>query len=524
MRFQQRHQRPWPCATCATRVALAAALVAGMGLPAWAAGSAATSSATTERGAASATKRPGASQADYRALRASTLIGMSVRNRQGQNIGQIRDMVINMNTGGVQYAVLQFDPGVFEGEKLYAVPTRELRMARDRDDIVYDIRREQLARAGVDRSQWENRQLSPGFFTNLDRLWGARAPTPNARAYNASDLIGQNVVDRNGENIGEMEDLVVDMANQRVHYAVMEFDPSWAQAGRNYALPLRVFELGRDRDQLVLNMEKSQLQAMSGFNDERYSRLNDPGWRTQVDRMLAAITPDRDQRQAANATESRSEASAGPSDEGSVSGAGTSRAGSPALKDALQQVNEAVQVVQRMKADPRMAGELSRAKGVFIVPDYGRGALGVGLQAGQGVLVRRTGDTFSNPVFYNLGGVSIGAQAGAAGGEIAMLLMTDKALREFESGRQFSINADADLTIVDWSKRAHASTGKVQDVIVWSSAEGVFAGASVGISDVMLDREANRAYYGREGLTPQQILQGQVQNPRHNVLGKVLGV
>ena len=42
---------------------------------------------------------------------------------------------------------------------------------------------------------------------------------------------------------------------------------------------------------------------------------------------------------------------------------------------------------------------------------------------------------------------------------------------------------------------------------------------------VMFDTgDANRAYYGREGLTPTQILDGGIENPRHNVLGMVLGV
>lgn len=193
------------------------------------------------------------------------------------------------------------------------------------------------------------------------------------------------------------------------------------------------------------------------------------------------------------------------------------------LQEARQEVMEAVQVVQRMKADPAMAGLLQRAKGVFILPSYGRGGLGVGVQGGEGVLVTRKGGEFSEPVFYNMGGISIGPQAGASGGELAFLLMTDKAVREFESGKNFSLNADAGLTIVNYSKRAQVSGGKLQDVIVWSNTKGAYAGASVALTDIVVDGEANRAYYGRDSVTPSQIIQGQVQNPHSNVLGKVLG-
>ncbi len=211
---------------------------------------------------------------------------------------------------------------------------------------------------------------------------------------------------------------------------------------------------------------------------------------------------------------------------GAVGGAGTSRAmvTDKARQEVLQEVNEAVQVVQRMKSDPRVAEVLVKARGVFLLPTYGRGALGVGFQGGEGVLLKRQGDSFSNPVFYNLAGMSVGAQAGGSGGRLALLLMTDKAVREFESTRKFSLNADAGLTVVNWSRRAQASGGKVQDAIVWSDTKGAYAGASVGLTDVMLDKDANRAYYGRDGLSAQQIIEGRVDNPHSNVLGRVLAL
>jgi len=194
------------------------------------------------------------------------------------------------------------------------------------------------------------------------------------------------------------------------------------------------------------------------------------------------------------------------------------------LQQVLREVNQGVQVVQQMKADPKVRRTLNQARGVFVLPAYGRGALGVGFQGGEGMLLERQGKRFSNPVFYNLGGVSIGAQAGGSGGPVVFLLMTDRAVSEFASDQKFSLNADAGLTIANWSRRAQASGGKVQDVIVWSQTKGAYVGASIGLTDVMLDTEANRAYYGRAGLSPREIIDGKVKNPHSNVLGRVLGV
>lgn len=192
-----------------------------------------------------------------------------------------------------------------------------------------------------------------------------------------------------------------------------------------------------------------------------------------------------------------------------------------AMQDARADVVEAVQVVQRMKAEPGMAALLAQAKGVLILPDYGRGALIIGAQGGEGVLVTRQREAWSNPVFYKMGGMSVGAQAGAASGPLALLLMTDRAVERFRSERKFSLSADAGLAVGDYSQRRQASAGKVQDVVVWSGTKGAYAGVSVGVTDVMLDRDANRAYYGREA-TAARILDGAVDNPRHNVLDRVL--
>lgn len=207
-----------------------------------------------------------------------------------------------------------------------------------------------------------------------------------------------------------------------------------------------------------------------------------------------------------------------------VSGNASMQISTRQAREARAELDEAVQVVQRMKSDPGMTELLQRARGVFILPDYGRAALGIGVQGGRGVLVTRQGNGFSNPVFYNLGGLSVGPQAGASAGQIALMLMTDKAVQDFKSNRQFSLNADAGINIARYARRAQASAGNIQDVIVWSGARGAYAGASLGLNDVMFDADTNRAYYGREDLNASAILDGRVEPRGNNVLGIVLGI
>lgn len=200
------------------------------------------------------------------------------------------------------------------------------------------------------------------------------------------------------------------------------------------------------------------------------------------------------------------------------------QAGKDQGSDAQQQLQQAVQVVQRMKSDPHVAELLQNARGVFILPHRGRAAAGIGAKDVEGLLVTRGGSGFSDPVFYEVGGLSVGAQAGGPGDDVALLLMTDKAVREFRSGKNLSLDADAGVRTRASSGRDRQARGKGQEILVWSGAQGVNAVASVALADIVLDQQANRAYYGRDQLTASAILDGQVENPHNNILGRVLGI
>jgi len=189
---------------------------------------------------------------------------------------------------------------------------------------------------------------------------------------------------------------------------------------------------------------------------------------------------------------------------------------------AVKHVDDAVGVVQKMHADAGMAALLARAHGVFIVPAYGRAALGIGGAGGAGVLmVRRPDGAWSNPAFFDIGAISIGLQAGAEGGPIALVLLNDKAVDSFRKRNNFSLSADAGLTVVNFARMAEGSTAG--DVIVWSGNKGLFGSAvTVGINDVRFNQRLTDAYDGKP-VTAQQALDSTMTDARADALRKALG-
>ena len=198
-----------------------------------------------------------------------------------------------------------------------------------------------------------------------------------------------------------------------------------------------------------------------------------------------------------------------------AAGPGTSSGNTPShaakQTDAQDLVNKATDVANKMKKDPNLVELMQKAKGIFIVPKYGKGGLIIGAQGGEGVMLAHRNGEWTNPVFYDTGGLSFGAQAGVSVGSIAMLLMTDKAVDRFKQNDKFSLNAEAGISIVKYSAHGTATPGE-GDVIAWSDTAGAYVGATLSVTDIHRDKDQNKTYYG-EPVTEAKVLSNDLSNP-----------
>jgi sporulation protein YlmC with PRC-barrel domain len=109
-------------------------------------------------------------------IRASKLIGMSIRNTKGESVGQINDIVLDARTGKVRYAAVTYG-GLFGlGNKMFAVPFEAFKVGSvpnqgNNFHLVLDVTPKQLeGSVGFDEEHWPD-FADKKFLMDLDQRY-----------------------------------------------------------------------------------------------------------------------------------------------------------------------------------------------------------------------------------------------------------------------------------------------------------------------------------------------------------------
>jgi len=88
-------------------------------------------------------------------ISASTMVGDEVRNVEGEDLGNIEELMIDLDSGYLAYAVLSFGGFMGIADKLYAVPFDALTYDFDEKVFIIDIDKQTLENApAFDKNHW----------------------------------------------------------------------------------------------------------------------------------------------------------------------------------------------------------------------------------------------------------------------------------------------------------------------------------------------------------------------------------
>jgi sporulation protein YlmC with PRC-barrel domain len=90
-----------------------------------------------------------------RVLSSSSINGTTVQNMQRENLGEIKDLMIDITEGRIAYAVLSFGGFLGIGDKLFAIPWEAFRVVQEEEVLLLDVVKEKLENApGFDKDNW----------------------------------------------------------------------------------------------------------------------------------------------------------------------------------------------------------------------------------------------------------------------------------------------------------------------------------------------------------------------------------
>lgn len=106
-------------------------------------------------------------------LGANTLIGNDVCNQSGEDLGDIKELMIDTHTGKVSYAVLSFGGFLGMGKKLFAVPWGVLRLDPVNQRFILDVDKDRLTSApGFDKDHWPD-MADQSWSSEIDAYYGS---------------------------------------------------------------------------------------------------------------------------------------------------------------------------------------------------------------------------------------------------------------------------------------------------------------------------------------------------------------
>lgn len=250
-----------------------------------------------------AKNQPVAPRAGMQAFhKGSKLIGADVESPLGEDLGDIKELVLNPSTGEIEYAVLSFGGFLGMGDKLFALPWGVLQSSMKGDDfsLVLSIDKERLKKApGFPKDNWPD-MGTPNWADPIREFYSddlrarpvpastdkAVAANKNLRLLKATELMGADVKTSDDKNAGDIDEIVVDAQSGRVAYVVLATGGVLGFGKDKYAVPWQAAQISMDagaKEPLVkLPVPQSKFEKAPAYEDGDWKRMSDPEWAREV--------------------------------------------------------------------------------------------------------------------------------------------------------------------------------------------------------------------------------------------------
>lgn len=229
-------------------------------------------------------------------LTAGQLLGMRVDDNNGHKAGTIWNLVLDLRTGQLKYAVIASRGTLGVGTTLRLAPPHLLSAATAlRGIVAVKVTTETWKHAPVFDPSDLASLAQPGYSQRVSRYFEQSDARVTSRAKDpppatgyvtgeqpaahpetlkfASDLIGTRVVNRKKDKIGEISDLLVSFGKPHPAFAIIS-PGRFFQHQQQYAVSMSALSPTPGSSQLMLNADTAVLQQAPPFNQQAWQGSN----------------------------------------------------------------------------------------------------------------------------------------------------------------------------------------------------------------------------------------------------------
>lgn len=116
-------------------------------------------------------------------------------------------------------------------------------------------------------------------------MYADSASGPGPALMGAETLLGNDVYNKDGQDLGDIKEFMIDMATGKVAYAVLSYGGVLGMGDKLFAVPWAALVLDTVNKRFTLNVLKESLKDAPGFDKARWPSMSDKTWAGGVHRF-----------------------------------------------------------------------------------------------------------------------------------------------------------------------------------------------------------------------------------------------
>jgi sporulation protein YlmC with PRC-barrel domain len=125
--------------------------------------------------------------------------------------------------------------------------------------------------------------MQTNYLTRDDLgMYADNTSGPGPAVMGANTLLGNDVYNKDGEDLGDIKEFMIDMASGKVAYAVLSFGGLLGMGDKLFAVPWTALTLDTANKRFTLDVPKVALKDAPGFNQDAWPSMSDTTWASGV--------------------------------------------------------------------------------------------------------------------------------------------------------------------------------------------------------------------------------------------------